>query len=67
MLPQAPELGKALKHFRLEKQWTQKTMATFLGISRASLSYVEHGAELSELNRYKVEKKIGQLLEMAAA
>lgn len=66
-LPKAPELGKVLKNYRLDRGMTQKEFAVFLGLSRTTLVRVEAGEDVGDLNRRKVEKKIGKALEMEAA
>lgn len=66
-LPKAPEIGRVLKNFRLDKGMTQAQFATFLGVSRDTVARLEAGREVGDLNRRKIEKKLMPILAAEAA
>jgi DNA-binding XRE family transcriptional regulator len=53
-------IGKNLKAFRLNRLMTQTKVASFLGISRATVARLERGESCSDLMRAKIEKQLGQ-------
>jgi DNA-binding XRE family transcriptional regulator len=58
-------VGQQIKAFRLERGMTQKQMAAYLGISRATLNRLERGkGELMDLTYAKI---MGQLSKAQAA
>lgn len=52
-------IGKLIKAFRVDNHYTQKRMAEFLGLSRATVARLEAGGPCYDITRGKIEKIIG--------
>lgn len=62
------KLGQRIKAFRLQRNWTQKQVAAFLGVSKPTVVRLELGiGNVMDLTRAKIERQLDTVEVSTAA
>lgn len=67
VMSKVSELGKEIKAFRLDRGWSQRRMAGFLGVTVVTVNRLETGKGVAmDLTITKIRKQLAQMTPSAA-